>query len=280
MRISKSRGLRLVPSRVGLLALGLGTCAAAPAFGGNVIVDHTNWDWYNLQPRTVAHEVATRKIFFAHASVGGNLLEGMADLHAADASKYPLVQVSVEGTPPADTSPGVIYEYPRGNPRWSAKIRDFSAYVRDGWHAPAVDLAMNKFCYIDQKANWKAYRKAMLALEKKYPDTRFVYWTMPLTTDSDANAVRRARFNQNLKNWIATQDGKILYDIADIEAWDPGGIRQTFTYRSREYPRLAPGYASDEGHLNQSGRQRAATALYSLIGLATAAGGADAAKVR
>jgi len=75
----------------------------------------------------------------------------------------------------------------------------------------------------------------MLALEAQYPDTKFIYWTMPLMTDDDASAVLRAQFNQNLRNWIATQNNKYLFDIADIEAWDSTGVHHTFTSEDETY---------------------------------------------
>jgi hypothetical protein len=232
----------------------------------NIIIDHTNWDKYNSQPQSVSKGVATLKVFFAHASVGGNVLEGMQNLNELDLVKYPLLQESVEGTPAGTTVAGTVYEYGRGNPPWFEKISSFESYLKNGWNNPKVDIVMNKFCYIDPTADWTAYRNSMVALEAEYPTTKFVYWTMPLTTNSDSEEVLRSRFNQSLRNWINTQKNKILFDLADIESWDPAGKPQTFVEKGATYEILYSGYAADEGHLNTNGKVRAATGLYSVLG--------------
>jgi hypothetical protein len=234
--------------------------------GSNIIIDHTNWDEYNNEAQTVFENVGEARIFFAHASVGTNILQGLADLNQAERLKYPLVQKSVNAVPPLDTVKGTIYEYSRGNPPWPEKINGFQSSINSGWNDDMADIAMNKFCYIDPAANWTAYCNSMTALEAQYPRVRFVYWTMPLTTFTDSNAVLRSQFNQNLRNWVATQKNKILFDVADIEAWDPDGQSQTFILKGETHYKLYSGYAADEGHLNAIGRIRVATGLYSLFG--------------
>jgi hypothetical protein len=254
-------------------ACGLGAAGLAGwAQAANIVVDHTNWNWYAGQTTTVTEAVGTQKIFFAHASVGGYIMQGFGDLHGADAVRYPLAQVASGDTPPSTTVNGTLYEYQRGNPGWSAKVTLFVTYLGNGWHAPKVDFAMHKFCYIDQAADWPTYRDSLIALEAAYPATKFVYWTMPLMTSTDSDEVLRNQFNQALRAWIATQDGKLLFDIADIEAWNPSGVRQTFTYNTTSYDRLADEYSLDGGHPNQTGYDRLATGLYSLLGLALTSG--------
>jgi hypothetical protein len=187
----------------------------------NVVIDHTNWDWYDSQSQDIFNNLAKLKIFFAHASVGDNIMEGFYDLHTANPLEYPLAQESSLSIPPMMTENGTIYEYPRGNPPWFEKVNSFESYVKNGWHDPKVNIVMNKFCYIDQVAEWETYCNSMAALEVEYPETKFVYWTMPITTSTDTDEVLRSQFNNNLRTWIATQSNKILFDIADIEAWSP-----------------------------------------------------------
>jgi hypothetical protein len=235
----------------------------------NVIIDHTNCEWYDSQSQQVFDRVAVLKIYFSHASIGGNIMSGFADLHNDNPSKYPLSKTGAGESPPAQTTNGMIYEYPRGNPGWSAKVSDFETYVQNGWHDPKVDIAMNKFCYIDQDADLATYLDSMNSLEAKYPDTKFVYFTMPLSTENDTNAVRRAGFNIDLRNWMDIQNNKLFFDLADIESNSPGGVHQTFTYKGTTYENLYPEYTSDGGHLNEDGSRRAATGLYSLFGQIT-----------
>jgi hypothetical protein len=233
---------------------------------GNIVINHSNWNWYGSQPPSVAAAVAKLKIFFAHASVGGNILQGMDGLNKGDPTKYPLVQDSVGAQPPASLPSGTIFQYDRGNPAWSQKISLFESYLKNGWNSPNVDIVMNKFCYIDPTADFIAYRNSMVALEAKYPGTIFVYWTMPLTTAGNSDEALRGQFNQNLRNWISTQSNKVLFDLADIEAYSASGELQDFTYKGVSYQLLDPAISSDGGHLNADGMQRGATALYSLFG--------------
>jgi len=242
------------------------TNLSTPTQNENIIIDHTNWDWYNSQQQSVFDIVATQKIYFVHASVGRNIMEGFGALYDTNPSKYPLGQKSTGEIPPSSTLPGTIYEYPRGNPGWSEKVSNFEVYVNNGWHDPKVDIAMNKLCYIDQDADWKVYRNSMTTLETKYPATKFVYWTIPIKNTEGPEAIIRNQFNQNLRNWIATQNNKLLFDIADIEAWSPSGEHQTFTYDGTIYEKAFLAYTSDGAHLNAEGSQRMATGLYSLFG--------------
>lgn len=237
-----------------------------PTTLGNIIIDHTNWDSYTQQSQKVVDSVAKLKIFFAHASVGGNILDGMFYLNKSSSSKYPLSQVSSGASPPATTVNGTIYQYSRGNPGWSQKVTGFQTNVDDGWHDSKVDIAMYKFCYIDPSADFEVYIDSLSLLEVKYPGTKFVYFTMPLMTSGDSDEVLRAKFNKNLRDWISGQDNKILFDIADIEAWNPNNEHQTFTSGGAIFEKMFSGYSSDGGHLNNAGMQRLATSMYSLFG--------------
>src|SRR5207237_8148953 len=104
-----------------------------------------------------AEQIGQLKWFFAHASVGSNILDGLAELHAMDPSRFPLQFVATKGPPPAMTEAGRVYEHNRGNPGWKAKIDGFEKAVGSGWNFPAIDIAINKLCYIDQWASVKYY---------------------------------------------------------------------------------------------------------------------------
>ncbi|OQX08437.1 MAG: hypothetical protein BWK76_23600 [Desulfobulbaceae bacterium A2] len=247
-----------------VLALVLFT--GGPARASSIVVNHTNWDWYDSQSQAVSDAVGDQAIFFSHASVGSNIVGGMQSLHSGNASKYQLQTASDNGTPPSTTNPGTFYEYSRGNPGWQQKIDLFDTYVDNGWRSPNVDFAMDKLCYIDQNADVDYYLAAMAALEAAYPDTNFVYWTMPLTTSTGSDNVLRNQYNDAVRAYAALHD-ILLLDIADIEAWNPSGVEQTFLYSGSSYQRLYSGYTSDGGHLNSAGALRVATGIYSLVGL-------------
>jgi hypothetical protein len=233
----------------------------------NIIVDHSNWDWFNAQPQRTIDSVAKRRIYFAHASIGANIMDGFTALNSLDSTRYPLNQKRVNGDWAGSTRNGTVYEDPRGNPDWPEKIETFETVVKSVWHNPKVDIAMYKFCYIDQAADWKVYRDSMSKLEALYPDTRFIYWTMPLNTNGGTEGTLRAKFNQDLREWVATQNNRALFDLADIEAWGPDRTHSTFQHNGLTNDCLYAGYTTDGGHLNAMGSERVAIGLYSIFGL-------------
>jgi hypothetical protein len=257
--------------RKAALALGvaLNACMLGSAMAASVVVNHTNWNWYDSQSQAVFDRVGNLKIFFAHASVGSNMSAGVTYWHGQNAAKFKLVVTSDDGTPPAPTVAGRFYHYARGNPSWSEKVSSFETYVANGWKAPNVDFTMNKFCYIDQDASATDYLNSMATMQTANPTTKLVYMTMPLMTTTDNDAILRNDFNTAVRQYAASHD-VILYDIADIEAWSPAGVEQTFTSGVNVYQRLYDGYTDDGGHPSTlEGYSRLGMALYSLFGLAT-----------
>jgi hypothetical protein len=122
---------------------------------------------------------------------------------------------------------------------------------------------VNKFCYIDQDANLDYYLGSMTNLEAAFPETVFVYMTMPLTTSADGDNYLRNVFNDGLRDWVRA-NSRVLYDIADIEAHGTNGALCLFTNNHRACQLLYSGYSSDGGHLNTAGRQLVAKGFYAL----------------
>ncbi|HVV00455.1 MAG TPA: hypothetical protein VHH88_03775 [Verrucomicrobiae bacterium] len=211
----------------------------------------------------VAESAASLKWFFAHASVGSNIIDGLADLHANSEQLFPLRHIFSSASPRDDTEPGVIYEHNRGNPGWKRKCDLFEQAIRAGWRAPRVDAAINKLCYVDRFANLNYYLHSMRELEVAFPRTKFVYVTMPLTAARDSANFRRHKFNTALRKWISINGG-ILFDLADIESHDANGNPCVFDYKGETCERLFDGYTEDGGHLAGAGRQLAAKGFYAL----------------
>jgi hypothetical protein len=240
---------------------------ATVSWGQGVVINHSNCDGNLLSP-AVSLLIGQTRSFFAHASVGGNIVDGLNHLHARDAARYPLHVVSDDGTPPAATAAGTLYEYMRGNPGWQSKVTLFEQYIAAGWRSPKITIASNKMCYIDQTADWITYRNSMTALEAANPGVDFIYWTIPLMNTEDSDNRLRNAFNQSLRDWMAlpAQSGKFLLDIADIEAWSPAGVQSTFSYGGKTYQKMYDGYTSDGGHLNTAGSDLVAMGLYATYG--------------
>ena len=252
------------------------------AHAGGLIIDHASVEAVSAYPQPLMEQIAQFRFFFAHASVGANMVSGLAELHHINPDYYRLKPASAGATPPATTDSGTVYHFSRGNPGWKAKVDTFTTYASNGWHHPKVDVVLNKFCYIDQDADVDYYIRSMASLEAAHPDTVFVYMTIPLkatgrlenymqkffnlnTTDRSENYLRNV-FNDNLRDWVRANN-KILFDVADIEAHDTHGSARTFKYDDRLCQALCESYTEDGGHLDGKsgvGRQQVAKGFYAV----------------
>lgn len=266
---------------------------ASFAFGqagmaGSTVIGHASLAAATNPPAAVSAKVGQLRWFFTHASVGGNLVTGMNVLHAENGTRYPLQiygydgddgdgayhgAVGTEGSEggadyraaadPASTSNGFVYECMRGNPDWANKLVCFSnSVVASGWRFPKVNVVMDKFCWIDPYADPDEYCAMMSGLEARYPQTLFVYMTMPLTTET-AGSENDLRNDFNRAVRVFCSDGnKWLLDLADIEAWTEAGVQQTYVSGGTTNQRMVSAYAVGAGggdyHLNAAGRRRAA----------------------
>ena len=110
------------------------TLPASAAYKPGQIVNHLDVDQIEayLSSADVVSAIRTQKWFFAHASVGANMINGMNALHSGSSSKYPLAVTTMHnGTPPGTTTAGTIYEYNRGlNEKFSEKITVFEGYMQ------------------------------------------------------------------------------------------------------------------------------------------------------
>ncbi len=213
--------------------------SAAPAQGQAIVADHRATDLGSVPDAAIVN-AASLRLLVRHASVGGNISSGLDTLYAQDA-KY-------------DRS---LWDFQnRGNPGWQAKVDDLVAQT--ALQASSFDVLTMKFCYIDPDASFTYYRDALLGLEATWPTKRFVWWTIPIETSG--NTARQA-FNDQVRAY-ALANGKLLFDVADIECHDAAGVKLT-DGNGREL--LRPEWTSDGGHLNSAGAVRVASALWWLM---------------
>lgn len=213
-------------------------------------------------------KLSAARIFFGHQSVGGNLIDGFADLAAAGSS----VPAVAESRSVADiTAPGLYHTYVGENCDPFSKLQDFEAVLNSGV-GDQVDAAFMKFCYVDVTvqtdvdAVFNAYQETVGRLKARFPDLVLIHVTAPLTRNEYGkkaaikrflgmknaneadNAVREA-YNAKLR---AAYGGKEpLFDLAAVEAAAADGSAPAAFG-------LRPEYTDDGGHLNEIGRLRAA----------------------
>jgi hypothetical protein len=121
-----------------------------------------------------------------------------------------------------------------------AATRDQPAHLRmgydDGWSwdpdsfldrardmldgAPGATAFLWSWCgeMSDEETPVERYLEMMSQLEREYPGVRMVYITGH--TDGDNDVLERN--NQRVRQYVR-QNGKVLYDFADMEAYDPAG---------------------------------------------------------
>lgn len=221
-----------------VLVLALLGCATA-AEGEAIVADHTSTDVAAL-PDTAVAAAANLRLMVRHASVGGNISSGLDALRAQNA-RYDRSRWGFQN---------------RGNPGWRAKVDDLVAQA--ALQAAAFDVLTMKFCYIDPDASFAYYRDALLGLEASYPSKRFVWWTIPIETSGNT---ARQSFNDQVRAY-ALANGKLLFDIADVECHDAAGQKRV-DGSGREL--MVEAWTSDGGHLNAAGSLRVARALWWLM---------------
>jgi acyl-coenzyme A thioesterase PaaI-like protein len=197
-------------------------------------------------------------LFFDHASVGENLMDGVRDRVSAFNGTKPTIinmNVSAGGLRPDLITTGVWAESMKlallnGDP--FAKISQFPNDLASGVGAK-VDIAFLKFCFVDFGGNldptalFNAYESMITAAKAQYPNVHFVHFTAPLETVSNGayNAMREA-FSAKVRAAYGTD----VFDLALLESTCPGGRREL----SGGVPALCGDYTSDSGHLNTSGQ--------------------------
>lgn len=214
------------------------------------------------------------KIMFRHASVGATIDDGLdciqgSRTNPAECRNYPEYKY--------DRRAWVLQ--PRGNSGWKGKIDDFAAEVNS--QINDFDYFSFKFCYIDgidglldpcgspysdakMYASWEYLKEKMEQIELQHPEKKFIWWTIPLTQTGQ-------KCTDTLNNLIRSycrDNGKYLFDIADIQCHDSLGNKVT---NSSGYEMAFSGYCGEQQpgaqacHPNWTGKIILAKAFWRLI---------------
>ena len=225
------------------------------------------------------NELANKKIYFGHQSVGFNIVSGITKIM----QQVLAIKLNIEETKnPRDFNETIFAHSRVGmNKKPLSKIDDFKRIIESGI-GDKVDIACFKFCYIDITAEtnveqvFTAYKSTMDSLAQKYENATFVHITVPLRTVQTglkawikkilgkpiggyADNISRNQFNKLLKNEYTGKS--LIFDLAAIESTYPDGGRETFEKDGKQYYALVPNYSKDGGHLNETGRWRVAEQL-------------------
>jgi hypothetical protein len=219
--------------------------------------------------------LASRRIFFGHQSVGRNILAGVAEI----LKERPDLGIRVVHTDAPAAVPGAaLMESNLGNNGDPASKSDQFATALAGPPNGAAEIALYKFCYLDVTpatnvdAMFDDYATRMRGLKQRYPGLTLVHVTLPLTTVEpaakrllkrlsgrttavDLNA-KRKRFNDRLVAELGTRDP--VFDLARLQSTRRDGSRSSIQQKGQTVYTLAAEWTDDGGHLNEAGQRRIA----------------------
>lgn len=160
-------------------------------------------------------------IAYGHTSHGSQLITGMQGLESWKGSKFGFNEGGTNGELDVDD-----YAFSGasdlGNPdrtSWETASRN---YLNSASHSD-VNVVIWSWCGQVSSAtevDINTYLNLMTALENDYPHVKFIYMTGHLD-GSGLNGNLNQR-NEQIRNYC-TANGKILFDFADIESYDPEG---------------------------------------------------------
>jgi hypothetical protein len=202
-------------------------CAASAAAQSALIVDHRSTSLAAIPEQWIVAAKSQLHIAYGHTSHGSQLVDGMYGLVGF---KGPLYSVAEGGTDGAldlrDTPFSGAYDL--GNPNWTAWAAATRSYLNA--HAD-INVVIWSWCGEvsgASVANIETYLSLMSALERDFPNVRFVYMTGHLDGSGlEGNLHLR---NEQIRTYCRDND-KALFDFADIETYDPDDV-----YYGDKYP--------------------------------------------
>lgn len=199
--------------------------APAPQAGEAIIIDHTTTDIRKIPDEWLA--AAKRlSVHYGHTSHGSQILTGL-DWWMGQNSKYAFdVQYDLPPAPVTDKLR--IYDgnnyggdsYITPEMYWSTA--DGIDHTRAVASSGQFQFSMWAWCG-QQSSNDDAtvdqYLSTLDQLGTEYPAVRFIYFT----GHTDGGSATLAHNNARVRDY-ASSNGKILFDFADIESYDPAGV--------------------------------------------------------
>jgi len=219
-------------------------------------------------------KITSKKIYFGHQSVGYNIIDALPSLIPSDA----VINLKETDSPNDFSKPIFAHSKNGENFKPETKIADF-VYKMDSGLGNNVDIAFFKFCYVDITANtdveklFTEYKSSMNKLIKKYPKTKFLHITTPVTAEDESaknkiksivksatgkktgqeyDNIKRMEYNTLLRKEYGTN----VFDLAMIES---------LGNNKNKHQSLAKKYTTDGGHLNQEGGKLVAFELFKFI---------------
>jgi lysophospholipase L1-like esterase len=237
--------------------------------------------------RAQLEQLGQHRVFFAHQSVGGNLIEGLQVLARENAVSLQVRDVARDPSVPNQTF-GHVFVGENGKPL--AKLDEYRDRLLKQRSAPP-ELAMVKLCFLDFTAStdpqavFARYQSDLATLRAQLPTTRFVHVTTPLTTIETGPKAwlkrllgrapwgvvenqKREQYNQLMRSAYAGREP--LFDLATLESTAEDGSKTLTTWGDTRTPAMTPAYTDDGNHLGPHGERVAARSLAGVLAQALA----------
>jgi hypothetical protein len=203
-----------------LLIVLFGICFTTIIQAQPVIIDHTCTDINKIPQQWIKAAKSNLNISYGHTSHGSQLVTGINAIRDFKGAPYDFTYSNRyspgiflnDGTPTGDL----------GNPdrtKWAQRTRDLFNWLRND-----RNIVMWSWCgQVDgTAAEIDTYLSLMNQLEQDFPKIKFVYMTGHLDgTGTSGNVNQR---NEQIRNYVRKHN-KILLDFADIESYDPHGLK-------------------------------------------------------
>lgn len=192
--------------------------AGASLFAESVIIDHNCIDINKVPKKFIDKAKTDFKIAYGHTSHGSQIVSGMEALKASS----PLYRYAKNGKAGKILS---LWDYTPSGDLGNPDRTSWADRTRELLQSNGKDRNLIMWSWCGQvgsatEADIENYLKLMSDLEKEFPKVKFVYMTGHLDgSGKDGNLNKR---NEQIREFCRN-NGKILFDFADIESYSPTG---------------------------------------------------------
>jgi hypothetical protein len=212
-------------STLGVLGQSPDVMSAAAEPRPAIVIDHATTD-LTLVPDAWLEAARDRVAFvYGHTSHGSQLVSGADYLRdTVDAARFAFRAADLVIPPPASPTALRVGE----DAEWWWDEASFLESARrhlDAAHAAEpeqVRVFMWSWCgeqSVNSEATVRRYLAMLGQLEREYPDVVVVY----MTGHTDEDEAETLSHNNEFVRAYARTNGKVLFDVADIESWLPDG---------------------------------------------------------
>ena len=218
----------IILAMIAILAVVPSACADA------IIIDHNCTNLSEIPDEWIEAAKSDLHIAYQHTSHGSQLITGMNALEnfPAFGSKYEWSDSGTSGLDLDDYGISGCADLSQGDYIDGNGVTPWVTATRNLLNNPAnshVNVIMWSWCSINGH-NAQRYVDNMEILVSEYPDVTFVFMTghaqgqsENLYDDPQANGDGHVHYNNELIRQHCIDNERILFDFADIEAYDPDG---------------------------------------------------------